>query len=60
VIITETTKPHAACVRNLGARARKTYPGLNSLSCSCHRRGGKGKCPVYCWPDSGKRVFIYL
>jgi len=30
VIITETTKPHAACVRNLGARAEKTDPGLNS------------------------------
>ena len=30
MIITETTKPHAACVRNLGARARKTDPGLNS------------------------------
>ena len=30
VIITQTTKPHAACARNLGARARKTDPGLNS------------------------------
>ena len=26
------TKPYAACVRNLGARARKTYPGLHFLS----------------------------
>jgi len=30
VIIMETTKPNAACVRNLGAHARKTDPGLNS------------------------------
>ena len=30
VIITETTKLHAGCVRNLGACARKTDPGLNS------------------------------
>jgi len=30
VIITETTKPHVACVRNLGARAKKMEPGLNS------------------------------
>ena len=34
-IITETTKPHAACVRNLGARARKTDPGLNSPESVC-------------------------
>ena len=38
----------------------KTYPDLHSLSCSCHRRDRKGKCHVYCWLDSGKRVFIYL
>ena len=30
MIITETAKPQAACVRNLGARAEKTDPGLNS------------------------------
>ena len=30
MIITETAKPQAACVRNLGARAGKTDPGLNS------------------------------
>ena len=30
VIITETTKPHAARVHNLCARVRKTDPGLDS------------------------------
>ena len=30
VIIMETAKPQAACVHNLGARAGKTDPGLNS------------------------------
>ena len=31
VIITQTTKSHGAGSRNLGARARKTNPGIKSL-----------------------------
>ena len=30
VIITETAKPQAVCVCNLGVRAGKTDPGFNS------------------------------
>ena len=37
VIIMETTKPHAACIRNLGAHERKTDPGLNSPEYKQHR-----------------------
>ena len=38
VIITQTTKPQAACARNLGARARKTEPGLKSPEKSTQER----------------------
>ena len=31
MIITQTTKPHGAGSRNLGAHARKTDPGIKSL-----------------------------
>ena len=40
VIITQTTKPHAACARNLSAHARKTDPGLTLLKSRFHHCGG--------------------
>ena len=38
VIITHTTKPQGAGPRNLGAHARKTDPGLKSLSINMRKQ----------------------
>ena len=42
--ITQNTKPHAMCARNLSVRMRKIYPGFKSLELSLWMERHAGDC----------------